>query len=296
MVTSLHYTVTKLLMSDSLIDKYISALLKLGRTQATITAYRKDLLQLIEMTDKELGMLTKDDIVKLLSAYSKKFASKTVSRKVNCYRAFFKYLVEQGAVQSNPLAEIENPQIKQTGCRVLTKIEYLALKEVSRNNTRLYTMIELLLQTGIRIGELSRLKISDVIINGQASSLHISSYSSTPARNIPLNNRAIEALERFLKENPASTPSIPLFRTRDDTPVIIRNIRSSISLAMQKAGIEKASVNDIRNTFIVVQLTSGVSADLVASVAGHRSRTSIGKYMKMVDKYVDKGISKIVEV
>jgi len=296
MVTSLHYTVTTLLMSDSLIDKYISTLLSLGRTQATATAYKRDLEQLLEISKKEISMLTEKDLVEVNKMLTGKFAPKTVSRKVNCYRAFYRYLTEQGILSKNPASNIDNPPVKSTSSRVLSKIEYLALKEVSRDNIRLYTMIELMLQTGIRIGELSRLKVSDVIINGQASSLHVSSYSSNPARNIPLNNRAVEALERFLQTNPASSPSLPLFRTRDNTPVIIRNIRSSISLVMQKAGVEKASVNDIRNTFIVAQLTSGVSADFVASIAGHRSRTSIGKYMKLVDHYKDMGTSKVVDV
>jgi site-specific recombinase XerD len=66
---------------------------------------------------------------------------------------------------------------------------------------------------------------------------------------------------------------------------------------MAKAGIENACVNDLRNTFIVHQLRSGVAIDVVASTVGHRSKTTTQKYLELLDEpYSPNGESKLVDI
>jgi integrase/recombinase XerC/integrase/recombinase XerD len=176
-------------------------------------------------------------------------------------------------------------------------MEYLALREISRSNKRLHTMIEIILQTGLRIGELARLKTKHLKLAETKGELHIEPYSTIPHRVIPLNGRAHQLLKLYITELDSTPEDHPLFPTREGNHIIIRNIRSSIDRAMAKAGIENACVNDLRNTFIVHQLRSGVAIDVVASTVGHRSKTTTQKYLELLDEpYSPNGESKLVDI
>ena len=160
-------------------------------------------------------------------------------------------------------------------------------------------MIELLLQTGLRIGELSRLKLKHLNLanNSDREHLHVEPYSSIEARKVPLNLKAKKVIQDYLPSLEADHEEHPLFPTRDGNHIIIRNIRSSIDRAMAKAGIIDASVNDLRNTFIVNQLKAGVPMELIADVVGHRSKTTTQKYLELLNQdYFPTGQLQLAEI
>lgn len=284
--------------SNQLIAEFITYLKSKRKSNSTLIAYQKDLAQLAESTTKKLDELTANDVRQFIDSL-KKFTPKTVSRKLNSYRTFYKYLKESNKISSNPAVEVPHPRLKTSKPRFLNSVEYLALRQVTQDNLRLSTMIELLLQTGIRIGELARLVVGDVDFSKSKGTLHVSANSTTPARDIELNSAAIKALKRYLKSSIISTKNqnAPLFTTRDAKPIIIRNIRSSIDRGIDKAGIKNACVNDLRNTFIVQQLTKGVPLELITDYVGHRSKSTTQRYVSLVQgKYAPKASSHIADL
>jgi site-specific recombinase XerD len=290
---------SKSAMTHELIDNFVQHLNQSGKSHSTIIAYRKDLEQLFVVVNKEIRHLQKDDLVAALSHLQNqyKFSTKTLSRKLNSFRTFFKFLHSQGHIKHNVAEEVEHPKLTAKPPRVLSQPEYLALREVSRDNLRLHTMIELMLQTGLRIGEVSRLKISDVEFTKTGGTLNVAAFSTIPTRKIQLNARAAQALSTYLASMRNVKPETPLFPTRDGKEMIIRNIRSAVDRAMQKAGIEDASVNDLRNTFIMAQLKAGVPLDVISHTVGHRSKTTTQKYLELLDTpYTPSGDSKVAEL
>ena len=97
-------------------------------------------------------------------------------------------------ITDDPSLLVAHPKYQLAAPRILTPTEYRALRDAARNDPRMFAIIELLLQTGIRIGELANLRISDV----NKDSLHILPFEKHEERNVPLNKRAQEALERYL--------------------------------------------------------------------------------------------------
>ena len=282
--------------SQKLLNEFTNYLKSKRKSKSTIIAYTKDLSQLAESNGKKIKDFTSEDIQDFISTLS--LTPKTVSRKLNSFRTFFRYLVETKQIPSNPAMEVPHPKYEPSKPRVLSPVEYLALRQVSKDNRRLYTMIELMLQTGIRIGELSRLKVSDVDIRKTKGYLHIAEFSTNPDRRIELNMAAIDLLDRYLtKHHHNHKKNAPLFATRDGKHIIIRNIRSSIDRAIDKAGIKSACVNDLRNTFIVHQLEKGVPVARVTEAVGHKSKTTTNRYLEILDKkYVPKPGVKISEL
>jgi site-specific recombinase XerD len=220
------------------------------------------------------------------------YSLKTVSRKINTLKTLFKFLFENKHTKLNHAEVIQHPDFETKQPRILAALEYKALRDTVRGNLRLHTMIEILLQTGIRIGELSRMKITD--LSKGFRTLKIESYASNPERKIELNEAAVKAIEKWLAHRPSvRNDQGYVFPTKSGRSVIIRNIRTSINRSFKKVGIKNATVNDIRNTFVVFQLENGVRIEKVAHAVGHQRLSSTEKYTELLEKPYTAKLQKI---
>ncbi len=271
-------------------DTFVKKLKEKGRAKSTIIAYSKDIEQLTEflnaknITDPK--KITLDELQEFKKSLEKKdYTPKSISRKINSIRTFFKSLLAENIISENPADKLSHPKFETKPPRVLTEMEYRALRDVSRSDVRLFSIVELLLQTGIRIGELSRLKLNDVKTtqDGKTRYIEVEAYGSHESRKVPLNNSANQALEQYLKARPESD-SEEIFITKTGNPLLVRNIRTSIDRAFEKAGIKDAKVNDLRNTFIAHHLANGVSLVTVSKLVGHKRLSTTEKYLDLVAK------------
>jgi site-specific recombinase XerD len=284
---------------DQLIKNFATYLKKQNRSVNTVIAYTKDIEQLSKTNTQKV--LTEFDVADIKNALiflkqNKGLSAKTLSRKLNSFRTFFEFLVKTRKIKFNPALQIEHPKFVPQKQRILTPTEYLALREVSRQNDRLYTMIELLLQTGLRITELSNLQVGDVDISRRE--IRIRPYETNPKRKIPINNRLSSVLESYLRKHCKNKPKKhPLFSTRTGKQIIVRNIRNSIDRAIAKARLKNVCVNDIRNTFIVHQLSMGVPIHFLAKIVGHTNEATTQRYISLLEKkYESSGKNKIYEI
>lgn len=285
---------------SSIVKGFINELNSLGRSPSTVIAYKKDIEQLIEFfNSNNLGFENAEtnDIQDFLDdlAATGRYTAKTISRKINTLKTLYKYLFSKGYTKEDYAAPIKHPEIKSNPPKFLTQIEYKALRDTVKNNIRLYTMIELLLQTGMRIGELSRLKLEDITQKGKSTIINISAFASNPSRSIEANDIAANALEKWINERGnVRNDEGYLFPTKSGKAVLVRNIRTSINRAFKKVGIKDATVNDIRNTFILYQLEKGVKPEKIAQTVGHQRLSSTEKYLEMLDIQPKSSVNKII--
>jgi site-specific recombinase XerD len=288
------------LTHEQTVTKFVDHLTSLQRSPSTIIAYKKDIEQLFEhYTGKKLSIVeynAKDIEQYIVSLIEEgKFTLKTVSRKINSYKTLFKYLHKERVMELDIASSISHPTFKAKDPRILSSMEYKALRDTARKNVRLYAMVELLLQTGMRIGELSRLKISDVDLKITPASIFVTEYASNDSRTVTLNESGTEAIKKYIEKRP--TPKNDegyLFTTKSGKQVLVRNVRTMINNAFKKSDIKNATVNDIRNTFIVFQLEHGMPLEKVASMVGHKRITSTEKYLKLVEEKKGDKVSKVI--
>jgi site-specific recombinase XerD len=143
----------------------------------------------------------------------------------------------------------------------------------------MYAIVELLLQTGLRIGELAGIQLQDIAL--EKSYLKVRAYESHDSRRVPLNKTAKAAIENYVKERP-KTKNTTLFITKTGNPFLIRNIRTSVNRYFRIAGITGAKVNDLRHTFILEQLKSGVPLLELSKIAGHKRLSTTEKYLELM--------------
>ncbi|OGY22786.1 MAG: hypothetical protein A2126_01325 [Candidatus Woykebacteria bacterium GWB1_45_5] len=269
-------------------SKFVNHLKGQGRSSATVLAYGKDIEQLCgflaDLKKTRVQEINTKDLQAFMAKLSKEgYTPKSISRKTNSTKTFFRFLKINDYISDDPATLLEHPKFEMKPPRILSKTEYRALRDAARTDIRMGAIIELLLQTGIRIGELARLQVADVKFsaNAKTGELHVPAGESYPERTVPLNRAAEEAINRYLEIRPKSRDET-LFVTKTGRPLLVRNIRTAIDRYFKLAGIRDAKVNDLRHTFVAHHLMSGTSLVLVSKLAGHKRLATTEKYLNLI--------------
>ena len=278
--------------------QFVDHLSEKDRSPSTVIAYKKDIQQLLQHISNNFDKthvhhINTDDIRSFMGSLEKEnYTKKSISRKLNSIKTFFRFLKINNLVVDDPSVLISHPKFDTPPPRILTKTEYRALRDAAREDIRTYAIIELLLQTGIRIGELAEITMADLTIDteGESSSLKIPASRTTLERTIPLNKAAAHAMQAYLKERPTTTYE-NVFVTRTGNPLLVRNIRASIDRFYEHAGIEHAKVNDLRHTWIAHHIKEGTSLITISKMAGHRRLATTEKYLQYIDIQTANGLN-----
>jgi site-specific recombinase XerD len=271
-------------------EKFIQYLNEAKRAHATILAYSKDIEQLISYLStsgkREIQEVEKTDLEGFLKKLSGDgYTTKSLSRKINSIKTFYRFLKRENHVKINPAAEISHPKYEVKPPRILSKMEYRALRDACRGDTRTYAIVELFLQTGIRISELAALELDDI----KEKELVVKPQENHPQRVIPLNKAAKAALDKWLAVRP-KTPTGTIFVTKTGRPLLVRNIRTTIDRYFKMAGIENAKVNDLRHTFIAHHLSSGTPLTMISKLVGHKRLATTEKYLDLVKEKMTENV------
>jgi len=276
----------------ALIEKFTAQLQSQGKSGFTIVAYKKDLEQFIGyLSSREINDIRdvkKTDIEGFIAKLiTENYTKKSASRKLNSIRTFFRHLKNSNIIEQNPSLDVSHPKYIQTPPRIFSKLEYRAIRDVSKEDPRTYAIVEILLQTGVRIGELTNIYISDI----KDSVLIVRGYGKSVGREVPLSPSAKKAIMDYMViRGPQSSEEDLLFVTRTGKGLLIRNVRQIIMRCFKEVGIENATINDFRNTFIAHQLMAGFSIDYIAKIVGHKRLSSTERFLSLVkDAPVKKG-------
>jgi site-specific recombinase XerD len=267
----------------NLLPRFIDDLQDKGRSPSTKLAYRADLDQLVLYLQEKNIVLPEDVQPNHLESFresllSQKYTPKSVSRKLNAIKTFFRWLVSDEVITSDPSRHVAHPKIEVSTPKFLSQLEYRALRDLVRSDVRVATIIELVLQTGMRISEVANLKISNI----KDRKIKVEPYATQPERHIPMNSAAEFAISNYLPHRPKGNADY-LFVSKNNKPLAVRNIRAAIDRYMQKANIPKYSVNDLRTTFIIENLRAGVDIVLLSQVAGHKRLSTTERYLEIAE-------------
>jgi len=267
----------------NLLPQFIEDLKVKGRSPSTILAYRADLEQLtdfVSQTNKVLAdQVMANDLEQFRdSLLEQKYTPKTVSRKLNAVKTFFRWMKGNAFIPEDVSKDVSHPKIEASMPKFLSELEYRALRDVVRADNRIAAIVELILQTGMRISEVANLKLTNL----KDGEIIIEKYATQPKRTIPLNQPAKLALDNHLTGRP-EIQSEYVFISKNGKPLAVRNIRAAIDRYMQKAQVPDYSVNDLRTTFIVENLKRGVDLTIISKAAGHKRLSTTERYLELAE-------------
>ena len=265
----------------NLLPKFIDSLRTKGRSPSTVLAYRADLEQMLSFLQGKnivtLEGVRQEHLEQFRdSLLAEKYTPKSVSRKLNAIKTFFRWLISENFTSTDPSQNVSHTKIESVPPKFLSPLEYRALRDVVRGDIRIAAIVEVILQTGMRISEIAALKLANV----KALDVKVEAYATQPERTIPLNSPAKEALDAYVKMRP-KTDSPFVFVSKNGKPLAVRNIRAAIDRYMQKADIPAYSVNDLRTTFIIENLKAGVDLVLLSQVSGHKRLSTTERYLEL---------------
>jgi site-specific recombinase XerD len=260
--------------------------------QRTRAEYLNDLEDLIQFLE-QLGLkAVKDMGLPQLERYlaeldHREIAGSTRKRKVVAIRSFLSYLYQDEYVSVNlakrlipPFAEIKTP-------RYLTKPEYERLLEAASHHPRDFALIQVLLQTGIKLSELIQLTMNDVdlpseVMPGQndIGYLQVRGSERQKGRVLPLNPKACLALDKYLRLRPP-TDTVALFTNRFGKPLGPRGMEKIIKKNLIKLGITDASVQSLRHTFGIHHIAKETPLEAVQAAMGIRNPRSMTIYVSL---------------
>ena len=280
-----------------------------GRSPATIAAYRRD-LALVARVAGELapGIVCREVTVGLLdevfsagavteSERGRRSAA-SLHRMKAAVRAFFAWAAETGVVGDNPARSIRMHRLPRKLPVFLTTAEKKRLLKELKGRTDFSTlrdraMIEVLLGTGIRLGELAALDMDDIDLD--AKHLRVRAKGNVPqVKFIKTDLRTL--LRRYLAERRRhGRPEMEaLFLSNRDGRLCQRQIANRLAHWLRKAGIEKElTPHGLRHTFATHLYGATNDLLVVQRALGHRDVSTTQIYTHLVDGQLEEALERL---
>jgi integrase/recombinase XerD len=251
-----------------------------GLSKNTIEAYshglRRFLNHLREKGVQEIQEVGKFHIRGFLLALRKKnLSTKTIVRNLVAIRTFFRFLVQEGILETNPAEELESPKVAKTLPEILTLREIEQILEQPNLQTPLgmrdRAMLEMLYATGMRVSELTHLPTHQVNLEGGYVLLY---GKGSKERVVPLGSEAIKWVTLYLKEScgilAKGKESPFLFINRSGKGMSRQGLWKNLKNYARRAGLRKRiTPHLLRHSFASHLLERGADLRSIQMMLGH---------------------------
>jgi integrase/recombinase XerD len=250
-----------------------------GLSANTLKSYRYDLSKLalhLERKDRLLLHASRGDLLNMLATQVQAGRSpRSLSRYLASYRQFYRWLLREGRIETDPSALIESPKLGRGLPKALSEQQVVDLLEAPDIDTPLglrdRTMLELMYATGLRVSELVNLDVVNLGINQGVVRVM---GKGGKERLVPLGEEALSWMQRYLRE------SRPGLMGGGDCPLVFVTARKAgmtrqaFWYAIRKhaatAGIaQPVSPHMLRHSFATHLLNHGADLRVVQLLLGH---------------------------
>lgn len=207
-------------------------------------------------------------------------------RKLTVVRIFLGWLKSRNQIAGNPAKKVRPPRAEGKEPRVLTKEEYeRLLAGVQKPRDR--AIVQLLLQTGIRLAEIYRLTLSDLSLPKRVTKDTLGTLrilgKGRKTRTVLLNFKACEAVAAWLDVRPGIGFDA-LFLSSRQRRLSPRQFQYLVGKYLTKASIKGASVHTLRHTFATHHIEMGTDLVTVQEFLGHKSLDTTKLYIGLAKK------------
>jgi integrase/recombinase XerD len=269
-----------------------------GLSANTIGGYGRDLQSFSAFLEKRRvrpAAVERDDVVDYLgSLYRRNLDSRSVARHLVTLRGFYRFLLIEDLIKSDPTLTLESPKVRRrlpTFLRVAEVEKLLAQPDLSTlGGLRDRAMIEVLYSSGLRVSELIGLRVSDLDMRtGTVRCIG----KGDKERLVPIGRRALAAVEQYL----ASARPLMMRARRMQTPVpfLFLNQRGGkitrggvwkvLGAYGRKAGLRlRLTPHKLRHSFATHLLEGGADLRSVQLMLGHADISTTQIYTHVVEE------------
>ncbi len=268
-----------------------------GLATNTLSAYRRDLAKFEDFAKKRklaLAAVKRDDLVDFLaSLYRQKLESKTVARHLVTLRNFFRHAQVQELISEDPTAHLESPKIRRSLPGYLRLDEVEKLLELPDQTTPLglrdRAMLEVLYSTGLRVSELTSLRVMD--LDTKVGCVRCIGKGDKE-RIVPVGRKALAIVERYLRDGRTAlitpvrgTAGAFLFVNRRGGRISRVGVWKIFSSYGRKAGLRvPLTPHMLRHSFATHLLERGADLRSVQLMLGHSDISTTQIYTHVVEE------------
>ena len=256
--------------------------LERGLAENSIIAYERDLKKLQVWADEKAILPLKvsyDDLLKFIhEVCGEDMAARSQSRLISAVKTFYKFLVYEDLLQENPSKLLETPKLGRKLPDVLNEIEIekiiAAIDLSAEGGERNRAIIETLYGCGLRVSELTHLRISDLFFDQELIRVI---GKGNKERIVPINRMAIKRINIY-KNEVRNFIAIKkgnedyLFLNRRGSKLSREFIFMLIKDLAEKAQLKKKiSPHSFRHSFASHLVNNGADIRIVQELLGHAS-------------------------
>lgn len=271
-----------------LLEQYRQYLrLEQNLTENSVEAYLSDSAKLIDYVEteglewREIDYATLQQF--LAQLYDIGITARSVARIISGVRSFFRFLLLEEYIESDPSELLEAPKIGVHLPEVLTVEEIDAIIKAADVDTaegpRNVAIIELLYSCGLRVSELCSLRLADIFIDEEYLRVF---GKGRKERLVPMSQKAIRSIECYLsspgRAEPKRGEEIYLFLSKRGVRISRITVFALVKDLAEKADIQKnISPHTFRHSFATHLLEGGAHLEAIRLMLGHAdiSTTSI---------------------
>lgn len=265
----------------------------LNRAPQTINRYVVDAEILADFLDQaelptDVSAITKAHLEAFLVDLSQRpsrrggtLSPATVARTYRSVQQFFKWLLEEEEIEADPYAKMRPPAVPEQPVPIITDDELRRLFDVCKGNTyearRDAAILRLLLDTGVRAGELAGLAVDDLDFELDVARVM---GKGRRGRAAPFGAKTADALRRYLRsraKHPRAAIAALWLGSRSGA-MTASGIAQMLERRGKEAGIEGLHPHRFRHTFAHRWLADGNQEQDLMRLTGWRSREMVGRY------------------
>lgn len=295
--------------TKELVDYYSICKLSSGRNQETIRQYIRVVYQLCDMVHKELNMITSDDIIYFLAKYPytkiPTVSRCTMDSKRRYLSSVFSLLKKHKKIAENPMDMVEQikyiSKIKQPlEHKEIDNIKCAISKEKNKMiKLRNTAILQLFLDSGLRVSELSNINISD--INFDKREIKVLGKGNKE-RIVLFSDDTLNKIKEYLRcrditieeNNNIYYFNVPLFMNKSNTKRLKSSgIQNMLKKLRMPSGIFRLHPHLLRSTAATNLVKDGVSIDIVAKYLGHSGLNVIQRYVINSQEHINNELQKV---
>lgn len=268
-------------MNGALYSGYLDyVVVEKGLSLNTRDSYEKDLASFEAWIGGKGGKLetaSSSDVSDYLKHLKDRGLSpRSYTRSLITLRGFYKFLLKRGAIAASPCSTIDIPRVQRKLPEFLTLGEVTSLitapDDTKPLGLRDRAMLETLYATGLRVSELTGLKLNDINLQGG----WLTAFGKgSKERIVPLGEDAMSWLKRYMEEGRApilgKRASKTLFVTSRGAGMTRQNFWAMMKTYALKAGVDRKKMKPhiIRHSFATHLLEHGADLRIVQAMLGH---------------------------
>jgi integrase/recombinase XerC len=207
----------------------------------------------------------------------------SIARKLSTLRTFFRYLVREGLLPSNPAEGLSTPKLNRYLPKTLSVDEAQALMERGYGNSLLdlrdRAIVELFYSSGLRISELTSLDVGSLDLREKLVRVV---GKGRKERILPVGRKSHEAISAYLEGRGMPGEEEPLFLNARGGRLTPRSVQRNLKTRLIKAGVMKdISPHALRHSFATHLLDGGADLRAIQELLGHASLSTTQKYTQV---------------